>query len=319
MDDIKRQVQENYGAVARAGGCGCGGGPDTAVDPKAVGYAAEDLAAAPEGSNMGLGCGNPLALADLKPGETVLDLGSGGGFDCFLAANAVGHEGHVIGVDMTEDMIALAKRNAAKGGFANVEFRLGDIETLPVEDAEVDVILSNCVINLVPDKQKAFAQAFRVLKPGGRLHVSDIVLTCDELPEVLLDVQAYVNCIAGAVTRADYLQAMQEAGFVDVQVHSETDAALLLGSGCCTPPAEEVAESCCCGTEADEEESCCCGAEQDGPACRIGESPEAGCCGQSAEDGCCEEPAEACGCGASLVELPAGLVVSMTVSANKPL
>ncbi|MHB8995573.1 MAG: arsenite methyltransferase [Armatimonadota bacterium] len=314
MDEIKRQVQENYGAVARAGG-----GLEAAINPETVGYAADDLAAAPEGSNMGLGCGNPLALADLKPGETVLDLGSGGGFDCFLAARAVGVDGHVIGVDMTPDMIALAKRNAEKGGFTNLEFRLGDIETLPVEDAEVDVILSNCVINLVPDKQKAFAQAFRVLKPGGRLHVSDIVLTCEELPEVLLDLQAYVNCIAGAVTRAEYLQAMQEAGFVNVTVHSETDAAQLLGSGCCMPPAEEEEQGCCCGTVEDEEEGCCCGAEQDGPTCRIGESPEAGCCGQSGADGCCEEPADACGCGASPVDLPAGLAVSMTVSASKPL
>ncbi|MEN6642017.1 MAG: arsenite methyltransferase [Armatimonadia bacterium] len=201
MEDIKRQVQENYGAVARAGGRGCGDGPETAIDPEAVGYAAGDLAAAPDGSNMGLGCGNPLALADLKPGETVLDLGSGGGFDCFLAANAVGPHGHVIGVDMTPDMIAVANRNAEKGGFANVEFRLGDIETLPVGDGDVDVITSNCVINLVPDKHKAFAEAFRVLKPGGRLHVSDIVLTCEQLPEMLQDQQAYVNCIAGAAGR----------------------------------------------------------------------------------------------------------------------
>ena len=289
MDDIKRQVQENYGAVARAGRCGCGGGPDMAVDPEAVGYASEDLAAAPEGSNMGLGCGNPLALANLKPGETVLDLGSGGGFDCFLAANAVGSEGHVIGVDMTEDMIALAKRNAGKGGYGNVEFRLGDIEALPVDDDEVDVILSNCVINLVPDKKKAFAQAFRVLQPGGRLHISDIVLTGDQLPAALLNLQAYTNCIAGAVTRADYLSAMQDAGFVDVTVHSETDAAQLLGSGCCTPPAEEAEGACSCGEETVD------------------------------ADRCCEEPEEtACGCGASLPDLPPGLIVSMTVSARKP-
>lgn len=285
MDDVKRQVQENYGAVARAGG-----GLQAAINPETVGYAADDLAAAPEGSNMGLGCGNPLALADLKPGETVLDLGSGGGFDCFLAANAVGPQGHVIGVDMTEDMIALAKRNAEKGGFTNVEFRLGDIEAMPVADATIDVIISNCVINLVPDKQKAFAEAFRVLKPGGRLHVSDIVLTCEQLPEALLDLPAYVNCIAGAVTRADYLQAMQDAGFVNVTVNSEKDAAGLLGSGCCAPPAEEAqASSCCCDEEA-EQQSCC------------GESEEASCC-----------------CGASPLDLPEGLVLSLNVSARKPL
>lgn len=261
MGDLKRSVRDNYGAVARAGGL------SGAIDPTEAGYAAEDLAAAPEGSNMGLGCGNPLALADIQPGETVLDLGSGGGFDCFLAANAVGPEGHVIGVDMTEDMIALARLNAEKGGFGNVEFRLGEIESLPVDDDGVDLILSNCVINLVPDKQKAFAEAYRVLKPGGRLHVSDIVLTSDELPEALRDAQAYVNCIAGAVSREAYLQAMA-AGFTEVTVHSERDAAQLLGSGCCTPPGEE--EDC----------------------------------------GCC--------CGAAAVELPEGLIVSMTVSARKP-
>jgi SAM-dependent methyltransferase len=191
---------------------------------------------------------------------------------------------------MTDDMIALAKRNAEKGGFPNVEFRLGEIEALPVDDNAVDVILSNCVINLVPDKQKAFAEAFRVLKPGGRLHVSDIVLTCDELPEMLVNVRSYVNCVAGAVTRAAYLQAMQDAGFTAVTIHSERDAAQLLGSGCCAPPAEEEQESGCCGEEPAEDECCC------------GEPEVAG-----------------CGCGASLLDLPEGLIVSMTVSAHKPL
>lgn len=270
MSDIKKQVRENYGAVARAGG-----GLEAAIDPESVGYAAEDLASAPEGSNMGLGCGNPLALADLRPGETVLDLGSGGGFDCFLAARAVGAEGRVIGLDMTEDMVALARRNAEKGGYGNVEFRLGEIEAMPVADGEVDVVISNCVINLVPDKDKAFAEAFRVLKPGGRLHVSDIVLTCEGLPEELLDVQSYVNCVAGAVSREAYLAAMREAGFEEVTVHSEKDAAQLLGSGCCAPPAEE--EECCCA-ETEESE---------------------------------------CGCGEAL-DLPEGLIVSVTVSARKP-
>lgn len=281
MDDLKRNVRDNYGAVARAGG-----GLSAAIDPTEAGYAAEDLAAAPEGSNMGLGCGNPLALADIKPGETVLDLGSGGGFDCFLAANAVGPEGHVIGVDMTEDMIALARLNAQKGGFGNVEFRLGEIESLPVDEGTVDLILSNCVINLVPDKDRAFGEAYRVLKPGGRLHVSDIVLTSDELPEALCDAQAYVNCIAGAVSREAYLQAMRAAGFENVTVHSERDAAQLLGSGCCAPPAEE--EDC-------------------------------GCCGSEEEPGCCAEEESGCGCGAAGVELPEDLIVSITVSGHKPL
>jgi arsenite methyltransferase len=284
MDDMKREVQENYGAVARAGG-----GLEAGINPETAGYAAEDLAAAPEGSNMGLGCGNPLALADLKPGETVLDLGSGGGFDCFLAAKAVGPEGHVIGLDMTEDMVALAKRNAQKGGFDNVEFRLGEIEAMPVEDSTVDLIISNCVINLVPDKQKAFAEAFRVLKPGGRLHVSDIVLTKDVLPETLETVRAYVSCVAGAVSRETYLREMQEAGFVNATIHSETDASLLLGSACCCAPEEEEEESCCCGG-----------------------SEEADSCGDSCSDSCADSR------GGFLRELSGGVAVSITVSAHKP-
>lgn len=288
MDDIKQEVQANYGAIARAVSCGCADGLESAIDPEVIGYTADDLAAAPAGSNMGLGCGNPLALADLKPGETVLDLGCGGGFDCFLAASAVGPEGHVIGVDMTKDMVALARRNAEKGGFENVEFRLGEIEALPVDSGSVDIVLSNCVINLVPDKYKAFAEAFRVLKAGGRLHVSDVVLTCDELPAELVNAQSYVNCVAGAVTRAEYLRAIQAAGFTQLTVHRETDAASLLGSGCCTPPAEQEEPGCCDEPEADE------------PEC------------------CCAEPEDtACGCGASLTRLPEGLVVSMTVSARK--
>ncbi len=246
MDEMKKAVREGYGEIARRAKSGCGCGPVTRVTPEHIGYSAEQVDSVPEHANLGLGCGNPTAIADLKPGEVVLDLGSGGGFDCFLAANAVGPEGRVIGVDMTPDMIDIATGNAERGGYNNVEFRLGEIEALPAADAEVDVILSNCVINLVPDKAKAFAEACRVLKPGGRLHVSDIVFAA-EPPECLLnDIAAYVGCVAGAVLREEYLGAMAEAGFRDIQVEAERDAAELLGScGCSPEPAEET--SCCCG------------------------------------------------------------------------
>ena len=176
----------------------------------------------PSGSNLGLGCGNPTALASIKAGETVLDLGSGAGFDCFLASNKVGPEGRVIGVDMTVEMVARARDNASKGGYKNVEFRQGEIENLPVEDSTIDVIISNCVINLVPNKDKAFKEAFRVLKPGGRLMVSDIVLL-KKLPDFVKDsIEAYVGCIAGAATKDRYLGAIKSAGFGDVTVIDET-------------------------------------------------------------------------------------------------
>jgi ubiquinone/menaquinone biosynthesis C-methylase UbiE len=183
-----------------------------------MGYSEEDLRAAPEGANLGLGCGNPLAHASLKEGETVLDLGAGAGFDCFLAARRVGKTGRVIGVDMTPEMIQKARENARGWGLGNVEFRLGEIEKLPVEDGSVDVLISNCVINLSPDKPRVFREAFRVLKPGGRLMVSDIVLL-RELPEAIRDsVSAYVGCISGAVLKDEYLNAIREAGFRGIEV-----------------------------------------------------------------------------------------------------
>ncbi len=245
-DDMKKTVRENYGEIARrATQEQDNGSIVTRSNPEAIGYAGEDLEAVPDGANMGLGCGNPTALADLKPGETVLDLGSGGGLDCFLAANTVGPEGHVIGVDMTEEMIATAQTNAAKGGYANVEFRLGEIEDLPVDDASVDVVISNCVINLVPDKARAFAEAFRVLKPGGRLHVSDLVLDGEAPADLLQSVAAYVNCVAGAVSRQEYLATMAAAGLTEVTVRVEKDARALLNT-CSTP--EEGCGSGCCGS-----------------------------------------------------------------------
>jgi len=171
---------------------------------------------------LGLGCGNPVALASLMKGETVLDLGSGAGFDCFLAASRVGGEGRVIGVDMTPEMVEKARENARKGDFGNVEFRLGDIEDLPVGDSSVDVVISNCVINLSPDKRRVFSEAFRVLRPGGRLMVSDVVLL-KPLPKSLLDsVEAYVGCVAGAAIKDEYLEGMRAAGFRDVAIVGET-------------------------------------------------------------------------------------------------
>jgi len=242
MDNIKQTVRDTYGAVAR----NAAGSEDVVVRSVAgaIGYGSGDLQAVPEGANMGLGCGNPTALADLQPGETVLDLGCGGGFDCFLAANAVGPEGRVIGVDMTEDMIAAARANAKKGGYANVEFRLGEVEDLPVADASVDVVISNCVINLVPDKGRAFAEAARVLKPGGRLHVSDLVFGADPPAELRDSVAAYVNCVAGAIREDEYLAAMAAAGLTDVTVLVERDARELLND-CCTPA--DAGEGCGCG------------------------------------------------------------------------
>ena len=225
--EIKSYVKERYGGIARSGGgCGCSTGccgtPSPDVISKVIGYSDEELAAVPEGANLGLGCGNPTAIAALKPGETVLDLGSGAGFDAFLAARQVGLTGKVLGVDMTPDMVSRARENALKGGITNVEFRQGEIENLPVESGTVDTIISNCVINLSPDKPKVFAEAFRVLRHGGRIAVSDIVLL-EPLPDYVRDsVAAYTACVAGANLKADYLGAIKAAGFEDVEVVGES-------------------------------------------------------------------------------------------------
>jgi arsenite methyltransferase len=224
----KRIVREGYARIAKRGTSCCGpassccGNADSAPGiSRKIGYSEEDLRAAPEGPNLGLGCGNPVAVALLKEGDTVLDLGSGAGFDCFLAADKVGKRGKVIGVDMTAEMLDRARENARKGNYHNVEFRLGEIENLPVADNQVDVIISNCVINLSPDKKRVFREAFRVLRSGGRLMVSDIVLL-KELPvEIRNSVAAYVGCMAGAVTKREYLEAIRGAGFEDTKVVDE--------------------------------------------------------------------------------------------------
>ena len=227
-EEIKKIVRDGYAnAVTQKTSCcstnSCCGGIDQAKDiSKIVGYSDSEMNAVPEGANLGFGCGNPVALASLKEGDVVLDLGSGAGFDAFLAAKRVGKTGRVIGVDMTPEMLAKAQENANKGKYTNVEFRLGEIEKLPVEDNSIDVIISNCVINLSPDKESVFKEANRVLKSGGRLMVSDLVLA-KGLPKELKDsVEAYVGCLAGAIKKGEYLNLISLAGFQDIKVISES-------------------------------------------------------------------------------------------------
>ncbi|MBA7639674.1 Arsenite methyltransferase [subsurface metagenome] len=228
-EQIKKDVRKGYAKIAkRDSSCcapvnSCCGSTDLAQDiSKKIGYTEEELKAVPEGANLGLGCGNPVALASLSEGETVLDFGSGAGFDCFLAANQVGEKGRVIGVDMTPEMIEKARENAGQGNYENVEFRLGEIENIPAADNSVDVVISNCVINLAPDKGRVFKEAFRVLKPGGRLMVSDIVLL-KELPDFIKNsIEAYVGCLSGAIMSDEYIEAVKAAGFHEVRIIDES-------------------------------------------------------------------------------------------------
>lgn len=235
---IRNAVREHYGMIAENNQSGstcrcepvndtscCGGEPVTFEEISlSLGYDKADFEQMPEGANMGLGCGNPRAIASLKEGETVLDLGSGGGFDAFLAAREVGATGKVIGVDMTPSMISLSRENAEKGKFTQVEFRLGEIEHLPVADQTIDVIISNCVINLSPEKQQVFNEAYRVLKPGGRLAISDTVAV-REIPEHLLaDMELYSACISGASTVADMTRILENAGFSDIRIEPKDES-----------------------------------------------------------------------------------------------
>lgn len=227
-EEIRQAVLDNYRQVAQKGATGCapstsccGGGEVVSLQ---LGYSQQEVASVPEGANLGLGCGNPHAIAALRPGETVLDLGSGGGFDCFLAARQVGESGRVIGVDMTPEMVAKARANARKGGYSQVEFRLGEIEHLPVPDRSVDVILSNCVINLSPDKPRVFAEAFRVLKPGGRLAISDVVASIP-LPEEFRNNPALLaGCVGGAVTVKEVEAMLLASGFEHIQIRPKDES-----------------------------------------------------------------------------------------------
>ncbi len=255
-EEVRRAVRDRYGAIARGERSGCDqesraaeAGCCESLSPTPVdwpdnlraGYTEEDLAAIPEGAELGLGCGNPNAAAALKTGEVVLDLGSGGGVDCFLAAQRVGAEGHVIGVDMTPDMIERARTNARTVGISNVEFRLGEIEHLPVADATVDVIVSNCVVNLAPDKTAVFREALRVLKPGGRLVVSDLIAKQDMPASLRSDLALLSGCISGAITSEENERALRDAGFVDVRVTTaDGSAAAKTGGGCGCGTADEA-------------------------------------------------------------------------------
>ncbi|MGD9904938.1 MAG: arsenite methyltransferase [Vicinamibacterales bacterium] len=297
-DQIRSAVRDAYGAVAagtQTGCCGGGGccGPDAESASLGLGYSPTDLASVPDGADLGLGCGNPQAIAALQPGERVLDLGSGAGFDAFLAARQVGPTGSVIGVDMTPQMIARARANAAAVGLPQVEFRLGDIEALPVDDAAVDVVMSNCVINLAPDKAAVFGDAFRVLAPGGRLAIADVVATGDLPAALASDPAAYTGCIAGAATISDLERMLAAAGFEQVRISVRTDSRDLIGQWLPGSGAERVvasalieavkpagaigAPTACCGSTA--QASCCAPAEK--PSC-CGPAHEAGTCGCTA-------------------------------------
>ncbi len=224
---VKEFVKERYSKIATneksSNNCSCCGGEENSIikQAQAAGYTIEEIKSIPSDAVFGLGCGNPTALAEINSGETVLDLGSGGGIDVFLAANKVGDMGKVIGVDMTSEMVGTAVKNAREGGYENVEFKEGEIENLPIEDNSIDLIISNCVINLTPDKLKAYREAYRVLNPDGRILVSDIV-TDGEIPtEIRKNFQAWAGCIAGALEKQEYIDTIKKAGFKDVEIVSQ--------------------------------------------------------------------------------------------------
>jgi arsenite methyltransferase len=223
-DEIKKIVKKGYADIATSSGCCgscCKNNEVFQRQSGQVGYSQEEMDKAPSGSNLGLGCGNPIAIASLKKGEIVLDLGSGAGFDSFLASPKVGNTGHVIGVDMTNEMLVKARENAKKGGFTNVEFRKGDIEKLPIDSNSIDVVISNCVINLAPNKKRVFEEAYRVLKIGGRLMVSDVVLTKTLTKELKNNKELLVGCISGAILKKDYLALLNQVGFSNITIIKE--------------------------------------------------------------------------------------------------
>jgi arsenite methyltransferase len=259
-DEVRARVRTAYARVAQgADGCSVGCCGTTASGSLAMGYTEEDLASVPEGADLGLGCGNPQAIAALRPGETVLDLGSGAGIDCFLAASRVGPAGRVIGVDMTPELVKKARANASRISASNVEFRLGEIEHLPVADASVDAIISNCVINLSPDKGAVFREAMRVLKPGGRLAVSDVVATQAIPQEVADSVEALTGCIAGAAAVGTIRAMLADAGFEGITVDPRPDSGAIIAQ--CLPGAERFLASALIEGRKPGGASCC------GPSC----------------------------------------------------
>jgi arsenite methyltransferase len=255
-DQVREQVRTAYAKVARgADGCSVGCCGNKGAGSLAMGYTQDDRDGVPEGADLGLGCGNPQAIAALRTGETVLDLGSGGGFDCFLAAKRVGRTGRVIGVDMTPEMVTKARGNATRVGAANVEFRLGEIEHLPVPDATVDVILSNCVINLSPDKAAVFQDAFRVLRPGGRLAISDVVAVRPMPRELVESVEALTGCVAGSASIELLQSLLTEAGFEAIQIRPRTESNAIIGQ--CMPGAEDYVVSATIEARKPGAASCC--------------------------------------------------------------
>jgi SAM-dependent methyltransferase len=269
QDRVREQVRNAYGEIAKGkDGCAVGCCGTQNGGSLALGYSEDDLASVPEGADLGLGCGNPQAIAALRPGETVIDLGSGAGFDCFLAAKRVGRDGRVIGVDMTPEMVAKARNNARRVGADNVDFRLGEIERLPVPDASADVILSNCVINLSPDKGAVFREAFRVLKPGGRLAISDVVATATMPTELASNLEALTGCVAGAAPIAALRAMLAEAGFEAIAIEPRKGSEEIIGR--CMPGAESyVASAVIEGRKPGGTASCC------APSCCAPKDPEA--------------------------------------------
>lgn len=287
-NEIRSAVQAAYGAVAsgtRTGCCGGGGccGSDADSPSLGLGYSPADLASVPAGADLGLGCGNPQAIAALQPGERVLDLGSGAGLDAFLAARQVGPTGVVIGVDMTPQMIERARANAATVGLPQVQFRLGDIEALPVDDAAVDVVMSNCVINLAPDKAAVFRDAYRVLAPGGRLAIADVVATGDLPAALAADPAAYTGCIAGAASISDLERMLAAAGFEQVRISVRADSGDLIGQWSPGSGAERVVASA--------------SIEAVKPVVASDAPPASGCCAPAAQTSCCAPNAKASCCG----------------------